>query len=110
MTFEPRLGGLGKCKLVLPRPYMRISAPQLSPCAMARCVDTRARVVNKDKKRMLKGVPQGAKYLRDCLTKHFKLALEQDQTVFESIAAEPIWHNTRFTLPNVSKKKIPLVR
>ena len=64
-----------------------------------------ARLDNKDRKRLLKGVPQGAKYLRDCVTKHLKLALEQDKTVFESVAAEPIWHNHRFMLTNVSKKK-----
>ena len=58
-----------------------------------------------EKIKLLKRLPKGAKYIKECFHAHWRLKVEQDPTQEQNIVAEPLWHNARFKLENVGKKE-----
>ena len=58
-----------------------------------------------EKIKLLKRLPKGAKYIKECFHAHWGLKVEQDPTQEHNIVAEPLWHNARFKLENVGKKE-----
>ena len=57
-----------------------------------------------EKIKLLKRLPKGAKYIKECFHSHWRLKVEQDLLQIQNIPAEPLWHNARFRL-SVGKKE-----
>lgn len=55
------------------------------------------KLTNTDKKNLLKDLPKGSAYWRECIKAHWKMKLTQDTSkVDEFVCREPLWRNWRF--------------
>ena len=48
--------------------------------------------------RLTRTLPPKAKYIRECLSAHWRLNMKRDLSTLDGIQWEPIWHNERFEI------------
>ena len=58
-----------------------------------------------DELRLMRGIPQKATYVKECIRAFFKLKIKPNLEITKHMRAEPFWHNPRFIIDATVKER-----